>query len=319
MSGAEGPRLLRPPLRQARSRLFDSARWQGWRPRAGDVIVATYPKCGTTWTQRIVQMLLSASTAPASLRDSAIWPDWRQLEPAAPLFAEAEAQTRRRQFKTHLPLDCLPLYEGVKVIHIARDGRDAALSFHNHETGYTDFALGELDKVSLADPRFGAPYPRPIADPAKYFHAWVQDDGRGDPACSFFSLEPSYWAERRSPDVLLTHFADLKADLASEIARIADFLGTAPAPDLMEAIVAEADFEAMRREGATLMPRAVLSWKGGSDAFLRRGENGGWRGVFAKADLAAYEAKAKAAFSPALARWLEQGRLKAGDPALAAA
>jgi hypothetical protein len=34
----------------------------------------------------------------------------------------------------------------------------------------------------------------------------------------------------------------------------------------------------------------------------------------AKADLARYEARVKKEFSPSLARWLEQGRLKAGDP-----
>lgn len=29
----------------------DSSRWLGYKPRAGDIIVCTPPKCGTTWTQ----------------------------------------------------------------------------------------------------------------------------------------------------------------------------------------------------------------------------------------------------------------------------
>ncbi len=60
------PRLIRAPSRHVRSRIFDSARWEGYRPREDDIIIATYSKCGTTWMQRIVSMLLFQSAAPLS-------------------------------------------------------------------------------------------------------------------------------------------------------------------------------------------------------------------------------------------------------------
>jgi aryl sulfotransferase len=55
------PKLVRPALQDVRTRVFDSARWAGYQPRSDDIIVATYSKCGTTWAQRIVSMLIFAS------------------------------------------------------------------------------------------------------------------------------------------------------------------------------------------------------------------------------------------------------------------
>ena len=57
---------------------------------------------------------------------------------------------------------------------------------------------------------------------------------------------------------------------------------------------------------------------GGAQTFLHKGTNGRWRDVVSKDDLARYDAKVKAQFSPSLARWIEHGRLVAGDPEAAA-
>lgn len=57
--GAEiGNMLARPATREYRTWILDSRRWQRYRPRADDIIIATYPKCGTTWMQRIVGLLV---------------------------------------------------------------------------------------------------------------------------------------------------------------------------------------------------------------------------------------------------------------------
>ena len=37
-------------------------------------------------------------------------------------------------------------------------------------------------------------------------------------------MERSYWSARRDANMLLVHYNDLKADLAGEIARIAQYL-----------------------------------------------------------------------------------------------
>jgi len=307
------PALVRPPLREVRSRIFDSARWAAYQPRADDIVIATFPKCGTTWTQRIVGMLLAGDAAPAPMH--APWFDFRLRGTVEETAAEAEGVAGRRQLKSHLPYDALPVYEAVRFIHVARDGRDAAMSFHNHLVGFTPMMNEIMDQVSLADPKFGdrvAPTP---ADPAEHFRDWLADGGaRGDPGASYWEVERSYWAARNEANMLLVHFADMKADLAGEIGRIARFLEIGvPAPTLAQ-IVAAADFEAMRAQGEQLMPGAAIAWVGGAKRFLYKGVNGRWKDVLTQEDLAAYEARAKAEFSPDLAAWLEGGRLVIGEP-----
>jgi aryl sulfotransferase len=55
-------------------------------------------------------------------------------------------------------------------------------------------------------------------------------------------------------------------------------------------------------------------FQGGRDRFFHKGANERWRGVFREGDLALHDAKVEALFSHACARWVEQGRLEAGDP-----
>jgi aryl sulfotransferase len=293
--------------------MFDSARWAAYQPRADDILIATYPKCGTTWTQRIVAMLLAGSAAPAPMHGP--WFDFRMRGTAEETAADAETIVGRRQVKSHLPYDALPVYEGVKVIHVARDGRDAAMSFHNHLIAYLPPMIEIMDQVSLADPKFGdraAPTP---ADPVAFFRGWLADGGgRGDPGAGFWEVERSYWAARGDANMLMVHYADMKADLDGEIRRIARFLEIETPAATLAQIVAAASFEAMRAQGAQLMPNAAMAWDGGAERFLYKGVNGRWKEVLTAEDLAAYDARVKAEFSPALAAWLGHGRRVAGDP-----
>lgn len=292
-----------------RSRIFDSARWAGWRPRPDDIIIATYPKCGTTWVQRIVGMLVLGTTDPLPINDISPWPDMRLFGPPEPTIAAAEAQTHRRFFKTHMPREALPPHPGVKVIHVGRDGRDAALSLHGFLYNFNEQATARLNAISRADPKFGDDYPAIPADPAAFFADWVAGgSGRGDEGASFFNVETSWWASRADPNLLFVHFNDLLADREAEMRRIAAFLGIAVPESRWPQLSAAASFTAMRAEGAALLPHAARIWAEGADRFLYRGTNGRWRGVFAEADLARYDAEVARCFPPALAAWIAHGR-----------
>lgn len=311
------PVLIRPALREERNYVMDSRRWHGYRPRADDIIIATYSKCGTTWVQHIVCMLIFKSAEPRSIFDLAIWPDFRLALPEGAIWPIAEAQTHRRFLKSHLSLNGLPLYETIKYIHVARDGRDAALSLHNHLSNFTPIALALGDRVAQSDPLLADTFPRTGPDARAFFHDWVRDDQfGGKEGLSYFEVEPSYWRERKRDNFLLVHYADLKADRAAEMRRIADFLEIEIAPASWPALVEAAGFEAMKRNGPVLLPSASAIWEGGSQTFLHRGVNGRWQDLFDPDDLALYAEKCRTQFPPDLRRWLERGRHGAGDPAL---
>ena len=104
------------PTRRAvyRTWMADSRRWDGYRPRPGDIIVATYPKCGTTWMQRIVDLLIFQTPEPRNIGDIAPWLDRRIGPPVESLLAKLDAQTHRRFLKSHMPFDALPIFDDVR-------------------------------------------------------------------------------------------------------------------------------------------------------------------------------------------------------------
>jgi aryl sulfotransferase len=211
-------------------------------------------------------------------------------------------------------LDGLPIYDGIKYIIVARDGRDACLSFHNHGTGFTPEMLAALDKVGLGDDLLGIPYPRLPADPAEYFHQWLtesrlpgQTDGRQN--FSYFDQQNTYWAECGRPNLLMAHYADMKRDLLGEMKRIAAFLEIDITPSLWPELVEAASFETMKRQGNDIAPAIMGLIVEGKDRFFHKGETGRWKDIFRAEDLALYDRMAAAKFSPDCARWLAHGRL----------
>src|SRR5215211_6733084 len=214
--------LIEPAQREYRTWICDSRRWNHYLPRPDDIIIATYPKCATTWTQRIVSLLVFQRTEAVPIMEISTWVDRRFPQPVEAMVAHIEAQEHRRFLKSHLPADGLPFYDEVKYIHVARDGRDACMSFHNHASGFTDQTLESLSKAGLEDETIARPYPPVLADPAEYFHRWItkgairgHDDGL--PQMSYFHFERTWWEVRHRPNVLLVHYNDLKADLSREM------------------------------------------------------------------------------------------------------
>jgi aryl sulfotransferase len=313
--------LIRAPTKVVRDWICDSRHWEGYRPRDGDVVIGTAAKAGTTWTQQIVNLLIFQSPEPRPLGELSPWLDCRFMAPIEAVLPMIEAQTHRRFLKSHLPLDALPLYDEVRYIHVARDGRDACMSFLNHFNSFVHEALERFDAIGLADPTIGRPMPRPPATEREFFLYWLADGGderASMMASEFFHIERSYWAQRRRSNLLLVHYNDLKADLAGEMKRIAAFLDIDVAEHLWPSLVEAATFEAMKRDGGMLMAGAERGFKDGHQTFLHSGTNDRWRGHLTDVDLQAYRDAIEAALSPGLIAWLEGGRRLAGDPRSAA-
>jgi aryl sulfotransferase len=310
------PAYVQAPTREFRTPTMDSRRWDGYRPRPDDIIVATYAKCGTTWTQRIVDLLIFQTPEPRQFMAASPWIDATFFRPIEEDLALIEGQTHRRYVKSHMPLDAIPVYEGVKVIHTARDGRDACTSMHNHLLG---FLLGARIAANAAETGEAPPARlQTPADPREFFLQWMDTAERFEsgvqtelPYCEF---ETTYWEKRRAPWLLMVHFNDLKADLPGEMQRIADFLEIEVSDPKLAELADAARFESMKGQGEEMLPQLRMAFDKGAERFLNKGENGRWKDFLTDADLARYDALVKARLSPAHAAWIAGGRLASGDP-----
>ncbi len=305
----------RNPTSVCRVWQFDSRRWDHYLPRPDDIVIATYPKCGTTWMQRIVSLLVFQSTEPRPVMEMSIWPD-ANFRPIDAVVEALDKQTHRRFLKAHQPYDALPIHDTVRYIHVARDGRDAALSYHRHLLGLREEIVARFDAVGLADPTLARPFPPTPEDPADYFHRWMTegvdpDAADGTPLPSYFGFEESWWRARDRANVLMVHFADLKADLDGEMRRVAAFLEIETPAALWPDLVAAAGFAAMQKEGPGLLGKmGEMIFRDGGASFIHQGTNGRWRAAFRADDLAGYDRKLDAL--PAdCAQWLRAGRLGA--------
>ncbi|MDB5440107.1 MAG: Sulfotransferase, partial [Caulobacteraceae bacterium] len=196
---------------------MDSTIWDRFAFRDDDVIVATYAKSGTTWTQQIVAQLVFKGAKDVPLGEISPWLDLRIMPPDT--LDRLEEQTHRRVIKTHLPLDALTFSPRAKYLYIGRDGRDVVWSFYNHHASANDLFY---ELLNGAPGRVGPPIERPDPDITRYFQTWLENDGQ--PIWSYWENIRTWWEARHLPNVRLVHFNRLKADPEGEMRAIAAFL-----------------------------------------------------------------------------------------------
>jgi aryl sulfotransferase len=292
--------------------IADSARWDDYRPRAGDVIVATAPKCGTTWTQMLCALLVHGPELPAPLTRLSPWID-RRATPVEDLMAALEAQTGRRIVKTHTPLDGLPYFDEVSYVFCGRDPRDAFLSMMENMKNASAAIMQEVSE------RIGWPIGQAFpADPNDFFriwmttpmHAWIED---GFPTGSVFGTARSFWPWRRLPNLHFLHYRDLRTDPNAELCGLAEFLGVRLDAARRAELLGQAGFSAMKARADEIAPGAHLGDWASNTAFFAKGRLDEWRHSLSAGNQALYAELAPLRAEPPLRAWLEEGR-QAVDP-----
>jgi aryl sulfotransferase len=287
--------------REFRNHHMDSTYWNGFQFRDDDVIVGSYAKSGTTWTQQICAQLIFAGDPDVAVAEISPWWDMRIVpEEVRDLV---RAQQHRRIIKTHLPADALVMSDKAKYLYVARDGRDVVWSMHNHHTGFRPETFDLFNQAP--GPLVGEPFGPADPDIRRYFRAWLERDGH--PFWPFWENTATWWALRRRPNVKLVHFANLKADLEGEMRKIAEFLEVELSHAEWARAVRHCTFDWMKANAPKVAPLGGDPWEGGADTFINKGVNGRWRDVLSPQESAAYERRAVAELGPACARWLATG------------
>ncbi len=293
--------------------LLDSTRWDHIPERAGDVVVATSYKSGTTWTQNIVLHLIFQDLKPRSIEDFSPWVDMR-LTPIDDLVAQLAAQDHRRCMKSHLPRDGLNLRKNTKYIVVGRDPRDVFMSFWNHYSSHTPELFAAVNDTPG---RVGPPL-MPCPDDIRALwdmwinKGWFEWETEGYPHWSNLRHMQTWWNDRDRPNVLFVHYNDRLADLEGEIVRIAGYLDIDCASETVSAIAQLVSFKSMKRDAEVLIPTAAIEFKGGAKTFIHKGTNGRWRDVLTEDDIAMYDAAAERELTSDCQVWLENGRLVPG-------
>jgi hypothetical protein len=283
----EKPELSALPTRHYDHPVFDSARWRGFEPRAGDILVCTPYKAGTTWMQMICALLVfQRSEFHLPLAEISPWMDLKG-HTAETVHATYAAQDHRRIIKTHTPLDGLPWFPQATYLCVERDPRDIFMSMLSHLKN----ANPDADAIFAREMReTGGPPPLP-EDPDEFFRMWLSNgsfdwESDGAPYWSVFRHGASFWAHRDEPNIHLVHYSDLKADREGEMRRIAGLLGIEVPEAAWPELVAAAGFERMKKNADRTAPDTDMKmWKDNS-RFFNKGSSGQWQGVLSEESLA---------------------------------
>lgn len=225
---------------------------QRYRAQPGDIFVATYPKCGTTWMQYLIYLLVHrAEPLPAGSNFNDVFPHLEEVGEHA-----VRALPEPRLIKTHLPLERTPWNDRAKYVYVARNPFDCVVSFYHHTRGFPkhyDFAAGTFDT-------FFELFLRGQVDFGDYFDNLVS------------------WLPRLgAANTLFLTYEQMLAAPAEAVAKVGAFLGgeaarTAADARLLARVVEVSSFGSMSRDqGRWSSARAA-----DMPAFVRKGVVGDW-------------------------------------------
>jgi len=194
------------------------ARGLAFRPRPNDVLIATYPKCGTTWIQQIVHGLRSNG----SMQFEEICEVIPWIETAFDLGQECDAPqvASPRAFKTHLSWD--HIMKGARYIYVIRDPKQVLLSFYHFFSGFM-FVPGSISLEAFANSFFIT----------------------GSKSGRYWEHLCSWWPQRHEDHTLFLTFDELKRDLDSTVRRIAGFVGCTLTEDQMLRVIHQSSYAFM--------------------------------------------------------------------------
>lgn len=297
-------------MRRYLAHVADSRRWQTVRHRDDDIVISTPSKCGTTWMQMLVALLVfDDPSLPAPLSELSPWVDMRTLT-AGDLAARLERMAHRRFLKTHVPLDGLPLDDRVTYIVVGRDPRDAWASM---ERQGRNLDLDAVMRLRVADHDEEVEDFELPDDPRERFRAQLRLPVGTNHTDAHLAQVVHHlstgWARREQPNVLLFHYADLEADRLGQLQRLAEELGVPRSAGRLRELAEAASLERMRHDAGRLAPDAAAGiWRDPADFF-----GGGTRREW----LAWTDAEADAEYArrvheltggdEAFARWLHHG------------
>ena len=258
--------IKRPNYMQFQGRYFPptSPEWFDYLvnkfvPRDSDIILATYPRSGTTWLQNILHILKHKQKLDGPLQASSpfiIFPQFASgLGPdSQPLLKpEFENIPAPRILKTHLPWDLVPKNPLSKYVYCYRNPKDVLISFHLHTTG----SLGHAYDGSLSE----------------FLELFLRGEVEYG---SWWEHVLGWWQRRDTPNVMVLSYEELQNNFKEKVSQLAAFTGLELTEELYQLIAEESSVKAMKsNDHISLKAKPVKP--GEEFAHVRKGVVGGWK------------------------------------------
>lgn len=237
---------------------------EAFQARPDDLLIATYPKSGTTWISEIVDMIYNDGNVEQCKRDS-IYNRVPFMELIVPGMLNGVQQLDKmpspRLVKTHLPVQLLPesfKISNCKIIYVARNAKDVAVSYyHFYQMAKMHPEPGSWDE-----------FLEKFVEGKVSFGSWY-DHVKG------------WWEKRKSLPILYLFYEDMKEDPKRELWRVLQFLEKEVSEEVFHRILHHTSFQEMQKNTTTNykdVPVAAMDHS--VSPFMRKGISGDWKNYF---------------------------------------
>lgn len=249
------------------SRRFSAKSFQqavSFEPRADDIIIAGYPKSGTTWMQYIVWDIINKGAPLPTVNEI-----WTKEVPHLELVGTDGLENLKspRLLKVNLPFYLTPYHPSVKYICVFRNPWDCCISAYNHMKQVDDtFTQGKFED---------------------YFEYFITGQvTHGD----YFDHLLSWYTHWNDPNFLFLPYEEMKINIQNVVLKISRFLGEEyygtlnENKEILENILRQIQFDYMKQNCPLTFSASTYSENNPERCinFFHSGKIGNWQDYFTK-------------------------------------